>query len=174
MSTVLSVHVPQNHSSTCSEWRFLSSTTNQKWNFWWLRPGNLNFNKHQRWCSCVCVSQLEKFCFPLMCGKNMLVHFSKESWPPTNMCSGASVSSSYNDLPLTHWTSPMVLSLLSFLSLFPLGEVLFSLYLLTEVKLLRSNLLRPTSIFPSSSKFTSFHSVKIYLSTMGFHKTLNI
>jgi len=115
--------------------------------------------------------QLEKSCFLLIFGKNILVYFSKEWLPPTTMCSGASVSYSYHDLPWTHWTSPTLLSLSSFLELFPLAEILFSLYLLIEVIFI---FLRPTSNFSPSGKFSPVHWVRISLSTLCFHKTLNI
>lgn len=119
----------------------------------------------------LCKDQLEKSCFLLIFGKNIPVYFSKEWLPPTNMCSGASVSYSYSELPWTHWTSPVLLSLWPFLKLFPLAEILFSLYLLIEVIFI---FLRPTSNFSPSGKFSPVHSVKISLSTLCFPKTLDI
>lgn len=53
--------------------------------------------------------------------------------PPTNTSSGASDSSSYNELLSTHWASPVLLSLWCFLKLFPLAEIPFTWYLLREV-----------------------------------------
>lgn len=99
---------------------------------WWSEPTTLNFNKHCRWCSWA-LDHLEKSWVLLKLGKNSPVYFWKARLPPTSTCSGACVHFGYNDLPPTHWTSPMLLSLLSFLKFFPLAEIPSSLYLLTEV-----------------------------------------
>lgn len=81
------------------------------------------FYRYQRWCGRA-IDQHKKYCFVFVgAEKDSLIYTLKARLPPTNTFPGASVNSSYGDLLPTHWTSPMLLGLLSFLKLFSLAEI---------------------------------------------------
>lgn len=85
------------------------------------------------------------------------------------MYSGASVDSSYLDLLATHWTSPMLLSLLSFLKLFCPAEK-FVLSGLPEVILIYQYPFHISPLLGNLCRFTQSKKKKISLSTLCPHR----